>query len=202
MAADDRETEVKFYVRDLNGMERRLRELGGRLVQERVLETNLRFDTRDGAVSGEGSVLRLRQDETAHLTFKAAARPAGGALTRTEIEFGVGDFGAARRLLEALGYQVIFTYEKRRATYQLDRALVMLDELPYGNFVEIEGALAALEPTARRLGLDWQAAVPIGYHALFEKVRKSLDLQFRDLSFENFRGLQLAPEDLGVRPAD
>lgn len=202
MAGDDRETEVKFYVRDLKGMQRRLRELGGRLIHARVLETNLRYDTRDRVISGEGSVLRLRQDETAHLTFKAATRPAGGALTRTEIEFTVGDFGAARRFLEALGYQVIFTYEKQRTTYQLDGALVMLDELPYGSFVEIEGELASLEPAAKRLGLDWQAAVPMGYHALFERVRRSLDLRFRDLSFENFRGLEVAPEDLGVRPAD
>ena len=60
-------------------------------------------------------------------------------MSRTEIEFGVDDFAKAKQFLEHLGYQSILVYEKYRTTYELDHAHIMLDELPYGNFIEIEG---------------------------------------------------------------
>jgi len=42
-------------------------------------------------------------------------------------------------VFEALGYAVYMMYEKYRTTFRLDNLEVVLDELPYGNFVEIEG---------------------------------------------------------------
>ena len=79
----------------------------------------------------------------------------------------------------------------------------MLDELPYGNFVEIEGEnSAAIHSAAHRLGLDMQAAISESYSSLFEKVRRALGLTFADLTFANFVGLQVAPEHLQVQSAD
>jgi adenylate cyclase class 2 len=78
----------------------------------------------------------------------------------------------------------------------------MLDEMPYGNFVEIEGDAAPLRTTAEKLGLDWETSIPTSYSKLFEYLRVKQNLSFRDLTFENFRGLQVLPSDLGVRPAD
>jgi adenylate cyclase class 2 len=183
-------------------MEERLRSLGARLIQSQVRETNLRFDTPDGALSRRGAVLRLRLDSAARLTFKGEARVREGALDRQEIEFSVGDFESAQRLLEAIGYEVVFVYEKIRTVYQFGDALVMLDELPYGNFLEIESDLEDLPRLASRLGLDWKASIPAGYHDLFERARASRSLPFRDLTFENLKGIQLLPQDLGVLPAD
>ena len=37
------ETEVKFYVTNLKGVEERIRRLGARLIQPRTFESNLRF---------------------------------------------------------------------------------------------------------------------------------------------------------------
>ena len=49
----------------------------------------------------------------------------------------------------------------------------MFDELPYGNFVEIEGKLETLRPIAEELQLVWDKAIPASYHALFERLCKS-----------------------------
>jgi adenylate cyclase class 2 len=136
------------------------------------------------------------------LTFKEDRRLEGGATARTEIECEVNDFVAAQRLLEALDYRLIFVYEKYRSTFQLGDAQVMLDELPFGDFVEIEGTLADLRPAAAQLGLDWAAAIPFSYHALFEGLRRSRSLQFRDLTFESMQGIAVNSSELGVRPAD
>ena len=196
------ETEVKFYVGDLDELEMRIQALDAHLIQPRVREVNLRFDTANGDFHHQRRVLRLRRDENVHLTYKDASQLEDGVLSRREIELSVSDFDSARQFLEALDYQVIFMYEKYRTTYELDRVHIMLDELPYGRFVEIEGETHELKSVARELGLDWNAAIPASYHALFERLRKARKLTFRDLSFENFKGIQVAPADLGALQAD
>jgi adenylate cyclase class 2 len=199
---EGRETEAKFYVRRLADMARNMVSSGAHLVQARTHELNLRFDTPDGEFQREGRVLRLRQDEAAHLTYKDGSESVEGAVSRREIEFSVSDFDSAREFVEALGYKVVFMYEKNRTTYELDNAHIMLDETPIGDFVEIEGELGRLRPIAKKLGLDWEAAVPASYHALFERIRLKRGLKSGDLSFENFKGIIVTPAELGIRPAD
>ncbi len=202
MRQGDQENEVKFLVTRLAEVERRLLTLQPRAVQARTFETNLRFDTPQGAFQQTGRVLRLRRDTAIRLTYKDPGRREAGALTRREIEFTVGEFDSARDMLLALGYEVAFVYEKYRTTYSLGDVELMLDELPYGDFVEIEGKLTALQPTAEAIGLDWSKAILASYHDLFERLRSGEGLTFRDLTFTNFAGMAIAPADLGVRPAD
>jgi len=197
------EIEAKFYVRDLRRIESRIQQLDARLIQPRVLETNLRFDLPDGGLRAKGQVLRLRQDTEAKFTYKDSGKSEQGIVHRTEIEFVVGDFEKAKNFLEALGYQKLLQYDKYRTTYKLEACHIMLDELPYGNFVEIEGEdIASIRSTAKKLNLDMQAAIPESYSALFEKVRRNLRLTFTDLTFVNFAGLQVLSEHLQVQPAD
>jgi adenylate cyclase, class 2 len=196
------EIEVKFYVQSLPRLRDRLIQIGGRLNSPRTHELNLRFDAWAGDLLKSGRLLRLRSDQRVRLTYKDESRIENGVIDRRELEFGVDDLSAARQVLEALGFQVIFTYEKYRTTYELEDATLMLDELPYGNFVEIEGVRESLEPLAARLGLNWQAAIPRSYHALFRHLRDSRKLQFENLLFEYFSALDIQPGDLGVIPAD
>ncbi len=197
------ETEVKFYVRDLNRLKIQLETLGAQRVQERVLETNLRFDLPDGRLRLEGRVLRLRRDTQVRLTYKSASQKEEGILSREEIEFVVEDFEKAKRFLEALGYQKLAYYEKYRTTYDLNETHIMLDELPFGSFVEIEGEDAgSIHAVADQLHLNWETAVAAGYVALFERVRKALNLSFHDISFANFDGVNVEAPHLGARAAD
>jgi len=197
------EIEAKFYVRDLKKIGTCLQDLEARLIQPRVLEMNIRFDLPDGGLRSEGRVLRLRQDTETRLTYKGAGKNEQGVVNRTEIEFTVEDFNKAKNFLEALGYQKLLQYNKYRTTYELEHCHIMLDELPYGNFVEIEGEnIAAIHSMANKLELDMQAAVSASYSALFEKVRRTLGLTFTDLTFANFKKIKVYPEHLQVQPAD
>ena len=126
MSGNGQELEVKFYLDDLPSLEDRLKQLGARLVQKRVYESNLRFDTPDGDLTRSYQVLRLRQDTEARLTYKGPALNQGGVRARREIEFTVSDFKEARALLEALGYIISMIYEKYRATYELDGVLAVI----------------------------------------------------------------------------
>ena len=200
---ENQEIEVKFHVKDLAGLERRLQELGARLAAPRVYETNLRFDRPDGSLASSFQVLRLRQDAAARLTYKGPSQYQDGARVRTEIEFEVGDFDKAKALFEALGYQVALMYEKHRTTYVLDEVDVVLDEMPYGAFAELEGPdPARLQSLATRLGLDWERRAPDSYTAIFERLRGVYNFTFRDLSFENFQGKEYPLAAIGIRPAD
>ena len=197
------EVEAKFYVRRITGLRHRLETLGARLKEARVKESNLRFDTPGQDLRRMGLVLRLRQDTRARLTYKGADESDGsGPLSRREVEFAVSDFDMARELFEALGYVIALTYEKFRTTYELDGTEIMVDEMPYGNFVEIEGESSLLRPTAEKLGLEWEASIRESYSRLFDRLKEKRHLEFRDLTFENFKDMTVTPDELGVQPAD
>jgi len=197
------ETEAKFYVRDLSRIKSELERLGAQLIQARVLETNIRFDLPGAKLRAEGRVLRLRRDREVRLTYKSASIKEQGVLSREEIEFVVEDFDKAKSFLEALGYQKLVYYEKYRTTYEWNKAHIMLDELPYGSFVEIEGqTIEAIRLVADQLSLNWTTAIGTSYNALFERVRQALKLSFPDLSFANFENMEVQANDLGVYTAD
>lgn len=203
MSDSGQETEAKFYIQDLKRVKNSLENLGAHLIQPRVLEMNLRFDLPDGKLRTEGQVLRLRRDTEARLTYKGGNKNTQGVLSREEIEFVVGDFEKAKKFIEALGYQQVFYYEKYRTTYELDKTLIMLDELPYGNFMEIEGETEeTIRALADKLALNWNAAIERSYSALFRDVQKSINLPFQDLSFANFAGMKVNTSHLQVRAAD
>jgi len=200
---NDQEIEIKLYLSDMPAFRRRVEEQGAILIEARLHEVNLRYDTPDGELTRTAQVLRLRQDNAAHLTYKGKGDTGGEVYIRREIEFIVGDFQAARAFLEALGYVINLMYEKYRITYKLDGVLVTLDEMPFGNFSELEGPDAeSIRRVAEKLGVNWEARIADSYTALFTRLKNVLSLTFRDLSFENFNGITVSPQALGVQPAD
>ncbi|PKO04117.1 MAG: class IV adenylate cyclase [Chloroflexi bacterium HGW-Chloroflexi-3] len=201
---NDVEIEVKFYVLSLKEIEQKILKLGGTLLQERCFESNLRFDTADGHLRNQRHVLRLRKDKENILTFKGAAEAGKPVSIRQEIEVLVDDFDTARTLLEGLGFEVVMAYEKYRTTYSLLDTLVVLDELPYGNFIEIEGPNGtSIQKVARNLNLNWKARVMTSYTYLYEALRKERpELQGKYLTFEELKGMRFMPDELGVSPAD
>jgi len=202
MNTTGKELEVKFYVPDLPAFEKRLVGQGAALELPRVHEVNLRFDTPSEELGRTYRVLRLRQDNQARVTFKGPGIEKDGVQQRQELEFSVSDFAAAQAVFEALGYQVVVMYEKYRTTYALGDVLVVLDEMPYGNFIEIEGpAGESIQKAARQLGLNWERRNLESYVFMFERLRQAKGWTFRDLSFANFAGKAISPEDLGVQRA-
>ena len=203
MSGTGQELEVKFYLRQPERLQARLEALGARLEQPPTHEINLRFDTPERSLLNSGRLLRLRQDSAARITYKGPGRVEGGARLRQELEFVASDFATARAVIEALGFEVNMMYEKKRATYALGNVLVTLDEMPYGSFAEIEGPDGtSIQQAAAQLGLDWGQRILESYTVLFEQARHVMGFTFRDLSFENFAGLDISPQALGVQPAD
>jgi len=121
---------------------------GGSQFEENVIYTGPGLDPRR-------RVLRLRRrGERAILTFKER-EPSPSAIKRQrEDETEVSDADALAAILEALGYRPTLVYEKRRTTWHLGGVEVVLDELPFGLFLEIEGEESQILEAERLLNLE------------------------------------------------
>ena len=99
-------------------------------------------------------VLRLRRKGgRALFTYKERELSDSAVKRQREEETEVSDADALASILEALGYRPALVYEKRRETWRVAGAEVVLDELPFGLFVEIEGEEARILEAETLLGL-------------------------------------------------
>ncbi len=197
------EVEIKFYLTDMTAYEKRVRSIGASLVRSRTREVNYRFDTPEMSLAREHRVLRLRQDNSIILTYKGPTEVKDGVSVRPEIELEVSDFQAASDLLEALGFRLSLKYEKWRTIYQLGDLEITLDEMPFGNFTEIEGGdPAQIQKTAALLALDWKTGITNSYLLLFDHLKSARNLVINDLTFEALKNITVKPSDLGVKASD
>jgi adenylate cyclase class 2 len=90
-----------------------------------------------------------------------------GVKSRPEVEVGVGDGALTRTLLELLGYQRVFRYQKYREVWRWRDVEIVLDETPVGPFLEIEGPVDTIHAAARALGRGPDEYIRESYVALF-----------------------------------
>lgn len=152
-----RETEVKLTVPDVAAMRQQLRRQGFRAVSRRSLEQNTLFDTAGGSLRRRGVMLRLRSVRSRHwLTLKGPPRQSPHYKIRQEFETELADARVVAAILAGLGFHPSFRYEKYRTTFSALRrwlgGVVMLDETPIGDFLELEGERVWIRRVARALG--------------------------------------------------
>jgi len=193
------ETEVKIYYPDLDTLEKQIIDAGGTLSQERVYERNVRYDLDDRSLTDRGIVVRLRQDHAVRLTYKEPGNIEQGIITREELEVEVSDFETMQTILSKFGYEPSMFYEKYRTTYHCHNTEIMLDELPYGNFIEVEGKSKDIETVLSQLGLSDVERQQDSYAKLFGYVKHHLSLTFKDLTFENFADIDI-PKSAFIPP--
>jgi len=194
------EIEVKIAVPDLDAIAARLAAAGAVQTAARVYEHNVRYEDAGETLTPNEIVLRLRQDTVARLTYKAPPSDDVGLppnlRTRFEAEVTVSDFDTMDTILQRLGFHPHVIYEKYRTTYRLGEAEIVLDELPFGTFIEVEGPAAAIEAALATLGLSDAPRILDSYLALFERVKRALQLDVHDLTFANFEGVRVPAEVL------
>ena len=93
----------------------------------------------------EGSILRVRlMDGKATLTYKKRLASVSDAKEQLEYETEAADGKSLIDIVQATGFRPSLIYEKKRRTWKFPRAEVVLDELPFGDFMEIEGPITAI----------------------------------------------------------
>ncbi|MHC4155859.1 MAG: class IV adenylate cyclase [Planctomycetota bacterium] len=165
------EIEAKLKVESLNRPAKRLEELGATFVAEQI-QIDYYFDDAERTLTKSDRCLRLRRvtggraDRT-FLTYKGP-KERHELKKREEIEIEVGDRDSMEKLLSALGYKEVLTFEKKRRIWQVGECEVGLDELALlGSFVEIEGPDAdKITKVQESLGLEHLPHIPHSYALL------------------------------------
>ena len=169
------ETEKKYRLspKRLDQIIERLNKLGAEFRKE-VFEVN--YQHRGGEMDERGATLRLRMiGDFTVLTYKEKVKTDDGSKQRIEFETSVADVEATERIIERLGYRLTAVYEKRRKYWSLGDVEVVLDELPFGLFMEIEGTIEAIEKAEEMLGLIELEREPRGYPRLTIKYGTTVD---------------------------
>lgn len=202
MARPSLEVEVKFALESLVDIKKRLVEAGATLTVPRTYETNARYDLPDGALMQSRRTLRLRQDSRARLTLKGdpPSHVISEAKVREELELEVSDGSTMALILARLGFQEQERYVKYRETFALDGVEVVVDELPFGDFVELEGQEACLREIAQRLGLEWSERITESYLSLVQRFCRHHDVQLSQFTFEAVRDTKAPLDDRSWLP--
>jgi adenylate cyclase, class 2 len=129
-----------------------LKEIGAEF-QGADFEENILFSNRE--LFEKNAVLRLRRiGEKTILTYKQRIQSDFAVKQNTEYETEVSDFDETARIIESLGYKRVLVYEKRRRTWNFRQVEIVLDELPFGDFMEIEGSITAIAEAEMFLGAE------------------------------------------------
>ncbi|HEX8264166.1 MAG TPA: class IV adenylate cyclase [Pyrinomonadaceae bacterium] len=116
---------------------RRLAEIGAHFEGE-DFEENTLFS--GGFLNYKSAALRVRKTEKKIILTYKQRQPSESAIKRQiEYETEIGNAETIAEIFTNLGYRPALVYEKRRQTWQLKNVEVVLDELPFGLFMEIEG---------------------------------------------------------------
>ncbi len=180
----NKEIEIKFCVRDLRALARRLRAAGFRLVTRRTHEMNTLYDLPGQVLRSRKELLRLRKYGTEWKLTHKSGKKVGRHSSRIELETLVGDGKKMEAILRALGYAPSFRYEKFRAEWTDGKGQVVVDETPIGNFCEIEGKSRWIDATAKQLGVSAPDYITKNYATLFAEWKQETRSRAEEMTFK------------------
>ena len=122
---------------------------------------------RGGSLDQPGRALRLRRvNGRAILTFKQRRPGQSPIKHQEEHEVSVADADVIDSILNRLNFRPGLIYEKRRRRWNVGKAAVVIDELPFGLFMEIEAPVREIKRVERMIGAANLPAVMETYPGL------------------------------------
>lgn len=119
-----------------------LAEIGAQFVGEDFEENTL---YGGGILDEKGAVLRVRKiGSKTVLTYKESVENDSDIKHQIEFETVVESAEEIENIIAHLGFTKALIYEKRRKTWRLRDVEIMLDELSFGLYMEIEGSITAI----------------------------------------------------------
>jgi len=128
-----------------------LQEIGANFAGE-DFEENIIYG---GDVIGDGAIVRVRKtQDRSLLTFKRRVENHTDVKQQIEYETEVSDADAVAKMLLELELKVKLIYEKKRKTWKFRDVEIVLDELPFGLFMEIEGSITGIKEAEMILDIE------------------------------------------------
>ena len=188
-----RETEVKLRIAGVERTRAALRRFGWCVSRKRHHERNAVYDRRGNVWLTTGRLLRVRgAGKSCKLTVKLPIEHQEDYKIVEEFEITADDPVQLARILEALDFEPAWQYEKFRTEFRKprERGMIVLDETPIGDYLELEGAPQWIDRTAQCLGFSKEDYVVDTYRSLFVDYINAKERKPRDMLFgeEGLRG--------------
>jgi adenylate cyclase class 2 len=165
------EKKYRLTKKQRQSIERRLREVRS-TPGELEFEENTLYN--GGRLDLGGCALRLRRvNGRAILTFKKRFPSKSAIKHQQEDETEVADADAVDAILRALEFRPALVYEKRRTRWKIGKAELVIDELPFGLFMEIEAAEKEIARVEKMIGAEDLPAVMETYPVLTATLGKN-----------------------------
>ncbi|MHB8443365.1 MAG: class IV adenylate cyclase [Patescibacteria group bacterium] len=153
MKNKDIEIELKFEINKdkIDFFNKKLQSIGFAL-SKRVYELSVMYDNPSQIMQITDGRIRLRRSgEKTILTYK---KPLSRKGIKKEIEYEVeiSDFDTMEKILKMMEFTKTTSYERYRTYFHKNHIEVMIDEFPYGVFIEIEGDEKHIVKLSRDLG--------------------------------------------------
>lgn len=148
------ETEKKYRLNEsqFKQIEDDLIEIGAEYCGEDFEENSI---YGGGALIENNAIIRIRKTQNRTiLTYKQRIQNEFAVKQQIEHETEVADAEAIEKIVENLGLKKGLVYEKRRKTFKFRDVEIVLDELPFGFFMEIEGAFTAIAEAEMFIGAE------------------------------------------------
>ncbi|MDP2860088.1 MAG: class IV adenylate cyclase [bacterium] len=180
-----KEIEVKFKVANFGMVRRKLKSAGAKRLGQ-AFEKTTKFDAPNEALRQRKLWLRTRSGFKNVITLKEKTGAADKKFKeRRETEIEISDVGGMEEILKRLGFSKTLVMEKVREKWFLGKTEVVLDKLPFGNFLEIEGLPKAIEKTEKTLGLNPAQRIVLTYWHLWEDIRKKKGIENENIVFKS-----------------
>lgn len=169
------ETELKLQIGLVEAFRGKVLTIG-KEVEERTHELTVMYDNQQTLMQITDGRLRVRTktNSKGSLIVLSYKKPLNREGIKQEIEHEthVEDKESLERILENIGFFPVSSYERYRTNFLVEdhdqSALVSLDELPFGNYVEIEGNdIDFIQQVAISLGLNPQDHLENSYDGIY-----------------------------------
>src|ERR1041385_2927725 len=160
------EKKYRLTKKQRRALEQRMRKLG---CEPKPIEFEENTIYGGGRLNFGGCALRLRRingNERAYLTFKRRIPNKSAIKHQEEHEITIADPDGMNWILNSLDFHPALIYEKRRTRWQVGAAKVVIDELPFGLFMEIEASVKEIKRVEKILGAEDLPAVMETYPSL------------------------------------
>lgn len=166
-----KEIEVKFKIENIKQIREKVKETGAKR-KSKVIEQDLGFDTKQKKLKQKGQLLRIRRaDGNVYLTFKSP-RKSNHFKEMEELELGIEDFNKMKQILKRLGFLPQRGFKKERETWQYKNSEILIDQLGFANFLEIEGSKKEIKEITELLDLDWSERMTDNYLEVYQQYCK------------------------------
>lgn len=130
----------------------KLKEFDADFIAE-VFEENILYNNK--YLNSKSAILRVRKtsDKTI-LTYKQRVDSQSSYKQHIEFETEVKNADEAENIIESIGLEKVLVYEKRRQIWKFRAVELVIDQLPFGLYMEIEGLITAIAEVEMLLNIE------------------------------------------------